>query len=400
MIIDKKFSIVIYAGLNPLNLIQKDAAISADPVKSNEWEKLMQAVDSIYSTQQNDDSIPIFWTSRFPVIDQFGNTLYRYAPNQQSSLKKLDSKVAYYVILRDASLAPVKIPSNGPLVLGFSDVDSLPYVSPNLEDVILDQSNFRYTIKPTIVDLRPFETYNYSWKVVSSNWPVAINVASGELKPATPTGYISNTIAFCSTTGDCSDIMLDYTLPSQCSLENLDDPYVTLQLSIQSSSFDQAESLSDPFTITCQDCLPKPRISVSGQSLNIVESDDENAPIPSFDFQLRFNNLETSQEYSYIIETLSSEWPIYFYTPISGSFEALSPSHRNIDGKLYFCPTTGLCPPNGSTIPNYTIPSHPKFLSDEIDYSVTLRAALVSSSVLCDQVTHYSDPITIKYKKS
>lgn len=396
MIIDKKFSIVIYAGSKPLNLMQRDAEIAQNVNKSNEWDQLMQAVDSIHATQANDESIPAFWTTRFAIVDKFGNTSYRYAPNQSSTLKRLEAKSAYYIILRDSSLAPVKIPSHGPLVLGFGDAEDLPYVFPTILDKTLKEESYKYTIKPQIVNLRPYETYKYQWKVVSSNWPVVASPASGELKPASPTGTINASLFFCPTTGICSDFTLPYTLPDEGTIEKLENPYATLQLSIQASSFDGAESLSDQFTIICDDCLPKPRISISGVGAPyVVEQDSDDAPIPSYSFDINFSNLEIGQIYNYSIAAIKNQWPIYFITPVSGSFLVKDDTIDPIKNTIYFCPTTGLCLPNGSSIPSYNIPTYPKFLSDEdifTTYETILQVTL--------EDTYISDPFTIRYKRS
>lgn len=396
MIIDKKFSMIIYAGSKPLNLMAKDSEIASNTIKSNEWDQLIQAVDSIHGTQLTDDSVPVFWTTRFATIDKFGNTSYKYAPNQQSTLKKLESKSAYYVILRDASLAPIKIPSHGPLVLGFGDAEDLPYVSPAIEDKVLQEETYKYTIKPQIVNLRPYETYKYQWKVVSSNWPVVASPASGELKPASDKGTINASLFFCPTTGTCSDFTLPYILPDEGTIEKLENPYATLQLSIQASSFDGAESLSDQFTITCDNCLPKPRISISGVGEPyVVEQESDDAPVPSYAFDINFSNLEVGQTYSYSISTVKNQWPIYFVTPTSGSFLVTDDTIDPIRNTIYFCPTTGLCVPNGSSIPSYNIPSYPKFLSDEdifTTYETIIQVTL--------EDTYTSDPFTIKYKRS
>lgn len=401
MIIDKKFSIITYAGSKPLNLMAKDTEIANDTIKNNEWDKFIQSIDSIYASQNINDSIPLFWTRRFAVNDQFGNTSYRYEPHPDSSLKKLDSRSAYYCILRDGSLAPIKIPAHGPLVLGYTDTSDLPFVFPQLEDVVLDETSFKYSFKSQIINLKPYETYNYSWKVISSNWPVATNTISGVLKPASPTGTINSAMAFCPTTGICSDKTLTYTLPSECSLETRDNPYITLQLSIVTSSASiVAESLSDPFTITCNDCLPKPKIAIESLSdRNVVESDAADADTPYFDFKLNFSNLEVEQEYSYNINTVYSEWPIVFSSPVSGSFVVKSSSPSPIFGKLFFCPATGLCAPNDDNIPNYSIPNYPKFLTSDFVHNIILQASLSYTSD-CNNSIFNSDLITITYKKS
>lgn len=406
MEINNRFAIITYVGSNPLNLMVKDASISGNPIKNDQWDKMIQAVDSIYASQvvggDRANTVPVFWTERASTVDRFGNVSFRYIPSPDSTLRSLDSKSSYYFILRDISSIPVRIPSNGSIVLGYSSDDDLPLVSPSLPDNTLKES-FKYEFRPTIVNLKPFETYTYSWEVVSSNWPVAVNSRTGILKPASTTGTINASLSFCPSTGNCSTSMLPYTLPEECSLERLDNPYITLKLSIKTSSVGGSlrESLSDQFTVTCDDCLPKPKISIENTTpLDIVEDPADEAPNPSFNFKLNFANLEVGQEYNYTINTVYSEWPIVFSTPPTGSFVAKSNSAVPIFGRLFFCPTTGLCPPNNTTIPQYTIPNYPKFLTDDIIYNIILQASLTRNSQ-CDTASIFeSEPITITYKRS
>jgi hypothetical protein len=396
MDINNRFSIITYVGSDPLNLMAKNPSISNDPIKSEQWDRLIQTVDTIYGSQELGGSIPVFWTIRSSVVDRFGNTSFRYIPSPDSTLRLLSSRSAYYIILRDVSQTPIKIPSNGATILGYSDNEDLPLVSPSIADIEISDS-FRHDFKPQIVNLRPYENYVYSWEVVSSNWPVATNALSGTLKPASPTGTINSTIAFCPNTGDCSNTMLDYTLPETCSLENLQDPYVTLKLSIKNSL--GIESLSDQFTITCKDCLPKPKVFIEKMTEENVVEDESSDTSPSFSFKLSFNNLELNQSYSYSINTVYSEWPIVFSSPLSGTFVADTTRPNPIYATLFFCPSTGLCSPNNDNIPPYTIPNYPKFLTSDFLHNIVLQAS-INYSGSCSSDTISSDLLHITYKKS
>jgi len=395
MDIHNKFSIITYVGSDPLDLMVKNPSISNNPTKSEQWDRLIQAVDTIYSSQEIGGSIPVFWTIRSSIVDRFGNTSFRYIPSPDSTLRFLSSRSAYYIILRDVSQTPIKIPLNGATILGYSDNEDLPLVSPSIADIEISDS-FRYDFKPQIINLKPYENYVYSWEVVSSNWPVATNALSGILKPASPTGTINSTIAFCPNTGDCSNTMLDYTLPETCSLENLQDPYVTLKLSIKNSL--EIESLSDQFTITCKDCLPKPKVFIEKMTEENVIEDPESNETPFFDFKLSFSNLELNQSYAYSINTVYSEWPIVFSSPISDSFTAKTSSSNPIYGRLFFCPSTGLCIPNNNNIPSYTIPNYPKFLTSDFLHNIVLQASINYSGV-CSSDTFNSDLLHITYKR-
>jgi hypothetical protein len=397
MEIYNRFSIFTYTGSSPLNLISKDPSISSDPIKNTQWENMIQSVDSIYASQSSDNTIPVFWTTRSTTVDNFGRL--RYVPNNLSSLTSLTPRSSYYVVMRDTSALPLRIPSNGDVLSGFADNLQLPLVDPNsIQDTIL-QNDFKHDFKPVITNLRPAETYQYEWKVVSSNWPIAANAISGTIKPASSTGIINSSIAFCPSTGNCSNFMLPYDLPAECSLEILEKPYVTLKLSVKNDS-GGPESLSDQFTIICDDCLPRPKITLSSITpSNVVESDADDADTPSLRFKLEFDNLELNKEYFYSINTIYSEWPIVFSTPISGSFSAKSPTNNPIFGTLFFCPTTGLCAPNGDNIPNYDVPNYPKFLTSDFVHNIVLQASLSGNS-LCYDNEFDSNLLSISYKRS
>jgi hypothetical protein len=171
-----------------------------------------------------------------------------------------------------------------------------------------------------------------------------------------------------------------------------------MQLSIVPVSYDGIEVFSNQFTIECKDCLPKPSVSISGKSPSlVVEPTTDDAEPASYSFELITKNLELDKEYSYSIEVLRSEWPFVFTTPTSGTINIKSSTDKPLlDGKIFFCPTTGLCPPNTNGVHSYTVPSYPKFLTGAASYSVTLRAVLDSAE--CDTETVYSLPITISYK--
>lgn len=404
MEINNRFAIITYVGSEPLNLMAKDASISGNPIKTEQWDKMIQAIDSIYASQivggNRANTVPVFWTERASTVDSFGNTSFSYISSPDSTLRSLSSKSSYYFILRDISSVPIKIPSNGSIVLGYSSDDDLPLVFPSLPDTILKES-FKYEFKPSIINLKPFESYSYSWEVISSNWPVAINSRTGILRPASNTGTINTALSFCPSTGDCSESMLSYTLPAECSIEDLENPYVTLRLSVKTLSDGNTlkESLSDQFTVTCDDCLPKPKISITSIGSNdIVESTDDDAPNPSYRFLLEFENLKNEENYTYSINTVYSEWPIVFSSATSGSFDARQ-SQAPIFGTIFFCPTTGLCIPNNDTIPPYTVPNYPKFLTGDLLYNIVLQASL-SGTNSCDSSVFYSDLRPITYKRA
>jgi hypothetical protein len=358
----------------------------------------MQAIDTIYGSQTLDGSIPKFWTRRTQAVDRLGNIKYFYEPHPDSTLSQLDSKSSYYFVVRDTTAVPLRVPSVGGLLLGFTDANKLPNVLPDSIPNIKLSADSKYSFSPRIENLQPYEQYRYQFKTVNANWPVSISTISGIIKPSTDKASIESSIGFCPSTGNCDTNIMPFRLPEACTLSGSDNKTITMQLSIIPASYSGTEVLSNQFTIECKDCLPKPFIAISGKSSPmVVEPTADDADPASYSFELVTKNLELDKHYSYSIEVLKSEWPFLFTTPTSGNIIIKSSTDKPLlDGKIFFCPTTGLCPPNSNGVQNYTVPSYPKFLTGVASYNITLRAILNSAE--CDTETVYSLPITISYK--
>jgi len=398
MIINSQFFITYYIGTEPLPLKTIPPSLAPNSTGRIEYDNFMQAIDTIYGSQTLDGSIPKFWTRRTQTVDQLGNIKYFYEPHPDSTLSQLDSKSSYYFIVRDTTAIPVRIPAIGGLLLGFTDANKLPNVLPETIPNTKLSTDSKYSFSPKIENLQPYEEYKYEFKTVNANWPVSINSISGVIKPSTGQASIESSIGFCPSTGNCDTNVMPFTLPEACTLSSSDNKSITMQLSVSPLSYNGAEVLSNQFTIECEDCLPKPFIAISGKSPAIVvEPTSDDADPASYGFELVTRNLELDKEYSYRIEVLRSEWPFVFTTPTSGTINIKSSTDKPLlDGQLFFCPATGLCPPNQNGVANYTVPSYPKFLTGAAAYNVTLRAVLDSSE--CNTETVYSLPITISYK--
>lgn len=363
-----------------------------------EYNTFMQAIDTIYASQGIEGDIPKFWTRRTQRLDQLGNIVYFYEPHPSSSLKQLDSKSSYYFIVRDTSAIPLKIPAIGGLLLGFTDARKLPSVLPDSIKGVTLTSTSKVTITPIIENLQPYEEYVYQFKTVNANWPVGISTISGIIKPSTQSTTIETTLGFCPSTGNCDTNTMPFTLPIECSLSSSDNKNITMALSVTPKSYAGPEILSNHFTIECENCLPKPKISIIDLSSNlVVEPVTDTADPASYAYKLDMSNLELDRPYQYSIEVLRAEWPFVFTTPTSGTLILKSSSDKPpLDGKIFFCPATGLCPPNQNGVPPYTVPTYPKFLTGSNSYSVVLRAKL--DALACDSETIYSTPTIISYK--
>lgn len=398
MIINSQFFITYYIGTEPLPLKTVPTAFTPNSSARIEYDNFIQSIDTIYGSQALDGSIPKFWTRRTQSVDQLGNIRYFYEPHPDSTLSQLDSKASYYFIVRDTTAIPVRIPTMGGLLLGFTDANKLPNILPSSIPNKTLSTDSRYSFSPSLENLQPYEEYRYEFKTVNANWPVSINAISGIIKPATDKATIESSIGFCPSTGNCDTNVMPFTLPQECTLSSSDNKSITMQLSISPLSYDGSAVLSNQFTVECEDCLPKPSIAISGKSpLMVSEPTGDDAEPASYSFELITSNLELDKEYSYNIEVLRSEWPFVFTTPTSGSIVVKSSTDKPLlDGKMFFCPTTGLCPPNQNGVRPYVVPPYPKFLTGAASYNVTLRAVL--DSIECDTETVYSLPITISYK--
>lgn len=397
MIINSQFFITYYTGKEPLKLKEVPASLQPGSAQRVEYDRFIQSIDTIYGSQKLDGTIPKFWTQRTQIVDALGNAQYYYIPHPDSDLTQLDSKSAYYFIVREDSAIPLRIPAIGGLLLGFTDARVLPVVAPSSVMGTGLTSQYKYAFAPKIENLQPYEEYKYEFKTVSSNWPVSINNISGIIKPASSTTTLDAVIGFCPNTGNCDTNVLPYQLPPVCSLSSSNEKSITMQLSISPVSYEGPEVLSNQFTIECKDCLPKAAVSIVGPEITeIKESEDDNADLPNYPFSLSFSNLEIEKTYNYTINVVKADWPVVFAAPNSGTIKLRSSTDIPfIGGKIVFCPTTGLCPPNQNGVPNYSVPNYPKFLTGSAIYSVILQASLTKTD--CDSETIYSKPINIRY---
>lgn len=417
--INSQFFITHYTGRESLDLMSIPTAFANDPIKISEYERFIQSIDTIYGSQNLDGEIPKFWTRRTQTIDALGNIVYSNEPHPESTLTSLTSMASYYFILRDSSDVPVKIPINGGEVYGFTDISSLPIVASvtsctsalptgtTCSQITLKDNNLTDIIF-NLENLRPYDSYVYEIGSIGANWPVDVTPVSGLIKPATPSGSIEINALFCPSTGVCGSNILEYSLSNDCLLKNPNTLYATIQLKVRPVSSD-LEIYSDHYSLFCEDCLPpKPSCLIKSVSSNdieneatINEADFEDNPYHEFKIEIQEQDaLVTDKNYSYSIESLSAEWPVIFISP-TGGIATISKGQNStvFVNKLYFCPSTGLCPPGSPGVPDYSIPSYPKFLLGEDAVAglskVKLRVSVESYD--CPGQKVYSNTSTISY---
>lgn len=403
MIINSQFFISSYTGKKPLNLMTMPSEFTDDTLKISEYNKFIQNIDTIYGTQNIDGEIPKFWTRKIQTTDELGNLVYKYAPHPESTLTQLSTLQSYYFILRDSTAVPIRIPVNGGETIGFTDASSLPVVvdifsftaekkeTDTFTQIILTDNNAA-DINFSIENLRPTDSYIYEIESVGANWPLSVQPISGIIKPAKTTGIIDINVLFCPSTGICGDNVLDYTLIDECLFKKSDNIHSTIRMNIKPVSAPDMEVYSDQYSIVCENCLPpKPLVSILNTgdltvqlNKNIIEDSFDGLAYHDFDISLTdFSTQLTEKTYSYQIETLSAEWPIIYVTPTGGILTLRSGQNRvSVGGKFFFCPATGLCQPGMENVPNYSIPTFPKFLLGEDSLSsvskIKIRASVES----------------------
>ena len=448
MIINSQFYICQYNGKQPLPLMGIPESLNNDPVKRAEYNRFIQSIDTIYSTQDIDGDIPKFWTTRTQQTDALGNISYKYVPHPESTLESLSSATSYYFILRDSTLLPVKIPVIGGEIIGFSDISSLPIVDgvssckgsvieceqPTTADDNTNNETNQQTVSNTccrsisvsgnnVVDiifnlknLRPLESYLYSIESVGANWPVNISPLSGVFKPAKTEGQIKVDALFCPGTGYCGNNILAHSIDNDCLLTDNSIKYANIQLSITPNGYTDDNFIinSDHYSIVCEDCLPKLGavflIKKEGYGEDETEktinsSNFENLPFDEFIIQANRpldNNsgYPNNINYIYSVEVLKAEYPIIFVSPMTGVISIRSSEFSGTQRiKYFFCPTTGLCPPNGNNIPDYTIPSYPKFLfaEDSVIDSKLIKMRISIEHYDCPGQKVYSNTRTITF---
>lgn len=400
MILYSQFFITYYTGNSRLSLKTLPENLSSD--QRAEYERFIQSISAIYSSQTINGNIPKFWTRLIEGTDALQNTKYSYEPHPDSTLEYLDPKASYYFIVRDESALPLRIPAISGSLLGFTDAKLLPnVVSATIPNIVLTQSQGNSTVvTPTIENLQPYEQYQYEFKSADANWPITFNPISGIIKPATSSTSLKSKVTFCPSSGldGCGGNAINYQLPTDVYNQKF-DKYGIAQISVKPLSYVGPEVLSDQFNITCSNCLPKPVISLSSTSPSLIISSINDALYATYDFDLNIDSLSKNQRYTYNIEFINSQWPAIFIGPSSGIIDVgETTTAQKISNKILLCNSTGICRPGINGVNDYNIPLsiYPKFWSGPVDYDVNVRASITSASYASEYI--YSNQLVIKYR--
>lgn len=384
MNIINQFYVTYYTGSESLNLMTIPPSFNTNSKLKAEYNRFIEGISTIYSSQNSDGSIPAFWTV------PSGN---RYVPNPDSTLTALDPKQSYYFIVRDDSYLPLNIPIVGTTLPGYTDLNLLPIIEATGNTVLLKRGeNYSY-LEFAISGLQPYEDYTYTFNGVSANWPTTISPRSGVIKPSDPNIVLDCVIQFCDTISSCSgsNSLLSYSTDSNAI--NYSNLYSIVNLEISPVSYSGESVISDNYGIRCQDCLPRPIVITPAPSSLILDSGNTNW----LNFNTIISGLIPGQTYNYSYSNINSTWPTIII-PYTGSFMANDDVYT-LNTKAIFCPSTGMCPPattSGLMVPYniYNLSSNIRRVLAEDLIATNIQLNIVNNSY--PTITYSSEPMVIK----
>jgi hypothetical protein len=240
MIIDNIFAIKPYLGSLSLPLINPPTGLSSTAT----YTTFMTNISAIYSTQSNNGGIQVFYKTA-------------NSPDIRSTLTSLDPRQSYYFVSKTNASLPYSIPYSGALLnyTSPSTCTSLDIVPDRV--VLTSTSGNFYYYGQNLSNLSIGEEYQYSFRVVESNWPIKIMPASGKLQSSQATNNFSALIRFDSDAG-----VTDYSsfLPAGTEIAQLDKKnlFAMVEVSVQPPNTIGCPKVVDILTIQCNSCLPLP----------------------------------------------------------------------------------------------------------------------------------------------
>lgn len=396
MNINSQFFIAYYAGAQELDLMNMPSSFEDQPYEKAVYNRFIENISTIYSSQTSSGNIPIFWTVRSQVGEVFGNPQYSYAPSANSTLKSLKPRESYYFIVRDESAVPLTVPiisGEVPVDLATSLTFDLSTIS--ADDVALTGSadnpnSHQHQYSFNISNLEAYETYNYEIIGLGGSWPVTATPISGTIKPSSSTSTIKTLLSFCANTGICAlnpDNLLTKDIDISKCLNAKTNGYLNhmMQLKLTPVSFDGIDVFSDQVNIECFDCLPRTRVNASaGMSEPVVLNTEGNSIT---NLELNITGLNRDLEYTYTTNVIDTNWPVLFVTPTSGTIISPTSTFKK-PVTLSFCPAASFCPVDNVSVFPYETPA--KFIES---YYIIFNIILTSSD--CDNETIISEPVTV-----
>lgn len=234
----------------------------------------------------------------------------------------------------------------------------------------------------TVSGLLPYSKYSYYFTGAGANWPTILTPGSGSFSTNRGTSKIIKTkVHFCLSTGICpssSPEVLDYSI-TEC-ISNPTGLYSNLNLSLR--EYDSNEEIfNDTYEILCDDCLPKPILSMA-TSAQISASN-------TYSILAIASGLTPKQKYNYVFTGVDANWPTTL-SSATGQFTAKDPT-ENINCNLTFCPTTGMCQTENKTVLNYSLDSNCIF-GNVLPYS---KVRLTLTPVDCGASNVFTDALNV-----
>jgi len=255
-----------------------------------------------------------------------------------------------------------------------------------ITEVSLTGTNI-YRLRAYATGLVPKQEYDYSFNVLSSNWPSIFRDASGTFIANNDNETITCDLTFCPVTGMCEvagKTVSPYSLDNDC-IRGLTPPFAKVQLNLSNSCCDNENYSTDPLIVNCINCLP--RLSISGPTNISLNTNNNNI----YTLIHNISGLRVNENYSYVYEGIESNWPTII-SPISGSFVA-SGVVQNLSTKLMFCYPQNICPSGTPGLINYTIDSFSQKLLKQNVLSTSLKLKVTPES--CDIPEKTSVPFVL-----
>lgn len=236
-----------------------------------------------------------------------------------------------------------------------------PVVGIPYEIKLNNQTNNYANFTAIVSGITPNKNYSYSYRTLDANWPIHMDNTTGLFSSPTNKYCIDSKIEFCESTGLCtpgSYNVLEHSFADSCFTE-LREYQGRIILEISSVDCEDVLINSNIMTFSCDHCFPPvTEVKVPDQKLILGIGEMSN-------FTTNITNLKPETLYSYKIESLYSDWPIFVYKP-SGYIQNLTDSY-SIDTEVVFCSSTGVCQQGYEGVLDYTLNTNNNYVEEYIN---------------------------------
>lgn len=195
----------------------------------------------------------------------------------------------------------------------------------------------------------PNHKYSFAFRTLESNWPIYLENSTGVFSSPTDTYCIDSYVEFCEHTGVClsgSKNVLDFQMPAIC-FSKPQDYEARIIADITSIECNELLTSSNIMNLSCKDCFP-PSITVDIKSDNPIYLNSEQTG----EFLTEITNLEPNKLYSYTIDSLYSNWPMFIHK--NSGYIQTTETQYNLITSATFCATSAVCPTGCRGIINHT----------------------------------------------